>query len=144
MLGIYTSMATFDPYDVKASVQTYNVDALEADEFFRKSTDLANQVHDLWKHISDNPRWSNLFSQAVRAAESIPLNYAEGQAKLLGYCRAGYLTARGSAYELYAALSIGPESFRALKPTCKVVIASLDAAILQLPERSDRAYWKNR
>lgn len=136
-------MTNLDPYDVKASVQQTSIEALEADDIFNGAVTLAQKVQDLYPFVREVPRWEALWDQTQRASSSVALNYSQSLGKLRGFTMNDMLCARAELMEVFAALSIGPEQFRALKPQAKELLALLDSRILALPSKEDRPYHKN-
>lgn len=134
---------TFDPYDVKASVPMTSIDHLEADDIYQRAVTLAKDVQDLYAFTRETPRWEALWDQAQRSSSSVALNYAQALGKLRGFTQNDMLCSRAELMETFAALSIGPEQFRALKPQAKELLALLDSRILGLPGKEDRPYHRN-
>lgn len=136
-------MDNFDPYDVKAAVKKTSVDDLEADDVFTRARELASAVQDLYPFVRETPRWENLWDQAQRASSSVLLNWMQGACKLRGFTQNDWLVSRAELAETYAALCLGPQCFRDLKPAAKQLLALLDSRILSLPEKHERPAWKN-
>ena len=101
---------------LKLSLELLKLPEIEAAEKF------VFHLQDLCSKVTE-PSW---WDQVYRASTSILLNMAEGLGKSRGYLTANYGVARGSAFESYAALSIGPEAFRELLPELKNLIQLLE------------------
>jgi hypothetical protein len=132
-------MTNFNPFEqLDAAILKTAADNLEADEFFQKASRFAQDVQALHSYVAETPRWSSLWDQCQRASSSVALNYGQGLGKLRGFTSNDWLCARGELYECYAGLSIGPDSFCALKPAAKELMGLLDWRIRTLAEKPAR------
>jgi four helix bundle protein len=132
-----------DPYETKQAVRETSAELLEQDEIYQKAIKLARDVQDLHQTVRETPRWEALWDQTQRASSSVALNYAQGCGKLRGFLMNDLLCARGELMETLAALTIGSEPFKALKPQAKELLKLLDERILNTVEKHDRPAWKN-
>lgn len=131
-----------NPYDVKDSIQNYNIDVLENDTVYTQAMALAQAIQDLYPYVKDRgTRWDAYYDQVERASSSVAANYAQGFAKLKGHTESDYLVSRGELHELYAYLCLMPQPFKDLLPACKQLIKALDKAIYDLPPKPANSRW---
>lgn len=138
-----------NPHDLKDWVSKTTEEAVHETAEVTLATEISNAIQDAYTHCHERPRWQSWWDQVNRAAMSVLLNIAQGYGKGRGYTQSDFMIARGEAYEVSAALAIGPREITdPLKPKVKELIKTVNERLLDIadkpPTYNSKTYRSNQ